>query len=61
MTSNQRGKIIGRIVSALRIANIHLNKSNSYRNKAFSEFNTFVDLAFMSDKELLIIDGLTFR
>ncbi len=56
MTLSERGKMISRIVSTLKIACDTLNKTNPYRVRSFSTGDTFFSLAFMTDKDLIRID-----
>ncbi len=60
MTDKEKGVKIGRIVSALRIANTMLNESNPYRDVVFNEGDTFLSLAFIDDDKINLIDNHLF-
>ena len=54
MTTQEKGKIIGEIIAAMRSAAHHLGKP-------FDEGDMFFSLAFKSGKELKKIHGLALR
>jgi len=56
MTERQKGSMICRIINTMKQACVSLNASNPHKVRAFDSGDTFLRLAFMTDKQLLTLD-----